>query len=85
MFTLVFGLVKTSGVRICQHVTVTLYSLRTFLNESIEKTKEIIEKNGSNVEDIEDASKEKSVSAQYFIHSLKIRVKRILYSVGEPT
>ena len=31
--------------------------LEDVLNESIEKTKEIIEKNGSNVEDIEDASK----------------------------
>ena len=58
----------------------TLYSLRTFLNESIEKTKEIIEKNGSNVEDIEDASKKIGIGAILYTFLKNSREKDIIFS-----
>ena len=75
-----FGLVKLPGKNMStRHGDVVF--LEDVLNESIEKLRKLSRKTAQMLR-ISRTHQRKSVSAQYFIHSLKIRVKRILYSVG---
>lgn len=74
-----FGLVKLPGKNMStRHGDVVF--LEDVLNESIEKTKEIIEKNGSNVEDIEDASKKIGIGAILYTFLKNSREKDIIFS-----
>ena len=75
-----FGLVKLPGKNMStRHGDVVF--LEDVLNESIERLRKLSRKTAQMLR-ISKTRQRKSVSAQYFIHSLKIRVKRILYSVG---
>ncbi len=75
-----FGLVKLRVKNMStRHGDVVF--LEDVLNESIEKTRKLSRKNGSNVGGYRGRVKENRYRA-YLYTFLKIRVKRILYSVG---
>lgn len=74
-----FGLVKLPGKNMStRHGDVVL--LEDVLNESIEKTKEIIISNGSAVDDIDDASKKIGIGAILYTFLKNSREKDIIFS-----
>ncbi len=74
-----FGLVKLPGKSMStRHGDVVL--LEDVLNESIEKTKEIIISNGSAVDDIDDASKKIGIGAILYTFLKNSREKDIIFS-----
>lgn len=75
-----FGLVKLPGKNMStRHGDVVF--LEDVLNDQSKRLRKLSRKTAQMLR-ISKTRQRKSVSAQYFIHSLKIRVKRILYSVG---
>ena len=74
-----FGLVKLPGKNMStRHGDVVF--LEDVLNESIEKTRSIIENNGSNVDDIDDVSKKIGIGAVLYTFLKNSREKDIVFS-----
>lgn len=74
-----FGLVKLPGKNMStRHGDVVF--LEDVLNESIEKTREIIKSNGSKVEDIDDAAKKIGIGAILYTFLKNSREKDIVFS-----
>ena len=74
-----FGLVKLPGKNMStRHGDVVF--LEDVLNESIEKTRSIIENNGSNVDDIDDVSKKSGIGAVLYTILKNSREKDIVFS-----
>lgn len=74
-----FGLVKLPGKNMStRHGDVVF--LEDVLNESIEKTRSIIENNGSNVSDIDDVSKKIGIGAVLYTFLKNSREKDIVFS-----
>ncbi len=74
-----FGLVKLPGKNMStRHGDVVF--LEDVLNESIEKTRSIIEENGSNVSDIDDVSKKIGIGAVLYTFLKNSREKDIVFS-----
>ncbi len=74
-----FGLVKLPGKNMStRHGDVVF--LEDVLNESIDKTRSIIENNGSNVEDIDDVSKKIGIGAVLYTFLKNSREKDIVFS-----
>lgn len=74
-----FGLVKLPGKSMStRHGDVVF--LEDVLNESIDKTREIIKSNGSNVDDIDDAAKKIGIGAILYTFLKNSREKDIVFS-----